>query len=216
MQLANGWGYHYLELGRKRIVYGGAACIGWNEYAHPNIAVSKICFLGSQLQCWTFCKGSHSRCGERWLQGTTQHSPTPYRLNLLWDQVSEHAWYPSFSILLYFVLLWFGLHTVMAVYVHVCIIHVHVPILQHRGCSYDISIITKLQVVHIRCKLELCTAHTPRVPCICICACNFDICSWWRLSTCTYVACHVHEQKAQHMHSRHNQWVWLWWPTKIH
>ena len=183
MQLANGWGYHCLELGKKRIVYGGVTCIGWNEYAHPNIAVSKVCFLA-----WTCFE---IKC-----------------LNMpgIWASV---FYCTSFCFDLHYIL-W------CAVYVHVCIIHV--PILQHSGCSYDISIITKLQVVHIRCKLELCRAHTPRVPCVCICACNFDICSWWRLSTSTYmyVACHVHEQKAQHMHSRHNQWAWLWWPTKIH
>ena len=36
------------------------------------------------------------------VERSVRHSPAPCRLSLLWDRVSEHARYPSFSILLYF------------------------------------------------------------------------------------------------------------------
>ena len=70
-----------------------------NEYTNPNIAVSETRFLSVLVQRWTSCKGSHSRYGERWLQGTTWHSPAPCHLSLLRDRVSEHVLCPSFSIL---------------------------------------------------------------------------------------------------------------------
>ena len=100
LQLADGWGYRYLVSGREGTVYGGVACTGWKWIQTSKHSCSKTRFLGALLQHWMFCKGSHSRCGEGWPQGTARHSPTPCRLSLLLDQVSEHARYPSFSILL--------------------------------------------------------------------------------------------------------------------
>ena len=46
-----------------------------NEYTRPNIAISETTFLGVLMQRWSSCEGSRSRCGVRWLQGTTWHSP---------------------------------------------------------------------------------------------------------------------------------------------
>ena len=50
MQLAHGWGYHYLKSGRERIVYGGWHALDENEYTHLNIAVSETRFLGILVQ----------------------------------------------------------------------------------------------------------------------------------------------------------------------
>ena len=103
--LADGWGYRYLESGREGTVYGGVACTGRKWIRTSEHSCSETRFLGTLLQRWTFCKGSHSRCGEGWPQGTARYSPTPCHLSLFRDRVSEHARYPSFSTLLYLAVL---------------------------------------------------------------------------------------------------------------
>ena len=64
-QLAHEWGYHYLESGRKRIMYGGVGMHWTKMNTLIRTAVSETRFLSVLVQRWTSCKGSHSRYGER-------------------------------------------------------------------------------------------------------------------------------------------------------
>ena len=101
VQLAYEWGYHYLELGREKIVYGGVGMHWTKINTHLNIAVSETMFSRRPGAVLNFLQGLSLEMGEGWLQGTVWHSSTPCHLNLLQDKVSEHTGCLNVSILLY-------------------------------------------------------------------------------------------------------------------